>query len=276
MTEFPLPGGVTQSRKNSGDVKEVACRRHRMNRRAMSLAALPRRRLSDRFRPKDRCEGKPARSRGRGPPAKQPEYRLAREILPAANRRRISAYRALLSERHRRVVQSCGRARRPAAVWRWQWHWRFAHAGRISGPRESIAVAPFNRPDAVRRPACASSNGDDPAANRDLLQLQGASYFSGHEPNDPLVSPLFGDITGCSAFVTATAGRSAGLRTPTRAGRSARRRPASTYAAAGRGSVQVYRFFHSCRKTRQPRWRKCRPGRGEDCAATTQGPQAAE
>ena len=50
-------------------------------------------------------------------------------------------------------------------------------------------------------------NGDDPAANRDLLTFMGASYFQGHEPTDPLVSPLFGDLTGLPPlFVTATEG----------------------------------------------------------------------
>jgi salicylate hydroxylase len=50
-------------------------------------------------------------------------------------------------------------------------------------------------------------NGDDPAANRDLLTFMGASYFQGHEPTDPLVSPLFGDLTGLPPlFVTATQG----------------------------------------------------------------------
>ena len=48
-------------------------------------------------------------------------------------------------------------------------------------------------------------NGLDPAANRDLLTFMGASYFQGHDPTDPLVSPLFGDLTGLPPlFVTAT------------------------------------------------------------------------
>ena len=35
----------------------------------------------------------------------------------------------------------------------------------------------------------------------------GASYFQGHEPTDPLVSPLFGDLAGLPPlFVTATEG----------------------------------------------------------------------
>ena len=34
-----------------------------------------------------------------------------------------------------------------------------------------------------------------------------ASYFQGHEPTDPLVSPLFGDLSGLPPlFLTATAG----------------------------------------------------------------------
>jgi salicylate hydroxylase len=50
-------------------------------------------------------------------------------------------------------------------------------------------------------------NGDDPAANRDLLTFMGASYFQGHEPTDPLVSPLFGDLSGLPPlFVTASEG----------------------------------------------------------------------
>jgi salicylate hydroxylase len=35
----------------------------------------------------------------------------------------------------------------------------------------------------------------------------GASYFQGHEPTDPLVSPLFGDLAGLPPlFVTASQG----------------------------------------------------------------------
>lgn len=37
-------------------------------------------------------------------------------------------------------------------------------------------------------------HGKDPAANREMLSYLAASYFQGHEPTDPLVSPLFGDF----------------------------------------------------------------------------------
>ena len=39
-------------------------------------------------------------------------------------------------------------------------------------------------------------HGDDPAANIDLLAYFAASYFQGHEPTDPMVSPLFDSLKG--------------------------------------------------------------------------------
>nr|WP_047308545.1 alpha/beta hydrolase fold domain-containing protein [Rhodopseudomonas palustris] len=49
--------------------------------------------------------------------------------------------------------------------------------------------------------------GDDPAANRDMLTYLGASYFQGHEPTDPLVSPLYGDLSGLPPiYLTASEG----------------------------------------------------------------------
>ena len=45
-------------------------------------------------------------------------------------------------------------------------------------------------------PSLTRFHGDDPAANRDLLSYLAASYFQGHEPTDPLVSPLYGDLRG--------------------------------------------------------------------------------
>src|SRR4029077_3057211 len=69
-----------------------------------------------------------------------------------------------------------------------------------------LAVAPF--PDlTLSGESVRAFNGDDPAANRDLLTFMGASYFQGHEPTDPLVSPLFGDFAGLPPlFVTASQG----------------------------------------------------------------------
>jgi salicylate hydroxylase len=73
-------------------------------------------------------------------------------------------------------------------------------------PAAILAVAPFTDLT-MSGPSVRAFNGDDPAANRDLLTFMGASYFQGHEPTDPLVSPLFGDLSGLPPlFVTATEG----------------------------------------------------------------------
>jgi salicylate hydroxylase len=73
-------------------------------------------------------------------------------------------------------------------------------------PAAIFAAAPFVDLT-LSGPSMRNFNGDDPAANRDLLTFMGASYFQGHEPTDPLVSPLFGDLAGLPPlFVTASHG----------------------------------------------------------------------
>ncbi len=73
-------------------------------------------------------------------------------------------------------------------------------------PAGVIAVCPFS--DLTLSGASVYAHaGDDPAANRDSLAFLAASYFQGHEPTDPLVSPLFGNFTGLPPmFVTASEG----------------------------------------------------------------------
>src|ERR1700736_5793314 len=73
-------------------------------------------------------------------------------------------------------------------------------------PAAIFAAAPFSDLT-LSGPSVRAFNGDDPAAHRDLLTFMGASYFQGHEPTDPLVSPLFGDLAGLPPlFVTASHG----------------------------------------------------------------------
>lgn len=73
-------------------------------------------------------------------------------------------------------------------------------------PAGIIGVCPFVDLT-LRGPSVAEFSGDDPAANRDVLAYLGASYFQGHEPTDPLVSPLYGDLSGLPAmFLTASEG----------------------------------------------------------------------
>ncbi|MCY1286212.1 Kynurenine 3-monooxygenase [compost metagenome] len=73
-------------------------------------------------------------------------------------------------------------------------------------PAGIFAVCPFTDL-ALTGPTIAAFSGDDPAANRDSLAYMAASYFQGHEPTDPLVSPLYGDLRGLPPlFLTAVQG----------------------------------------------------------------------
>jgi salicylate hydroxylase len=73
-------------------------------------------------------------------------------------------------------------------------------------PAGIAAVCPF-ADLTLSGPTVREHSGDDPAANRDLLTFMAASYFQGHEPSDPMISPLFGDFRNLPPiFLTATEG----------------------------------------------------------------------
>ena len=73
-------------------------------------------------------------------------------------------------------------------------------------PAGIAAVCPF-ADLTLSGPTVREHSGDDPAANRDLLTFMAASYFQGHEPTDPMISPLFGDFRHLPPiFLTATEG----------------------------------------------------------------------
>lgn len=61
-------------------------------------------------------------------------------------------------------------------------------------PAGVIAICPFTDLT-LSGPSVRLHSGDDPASHRDSLTQLAASYFQGHEPTDPMVSPLFGDLT---------------------------------------------------------------------------------
>jgi salicylate hydroxylase len=48
----------------------------------------------------------------------------------------------------------------------------------------------------VSGPTIDEHEGHDPAAHRNSLTFFAGSYFQGHDPEDPMVSPLFGDFSG--------------------------------------------------------------------------------
>jgi salicylate hydroxylase len=76
----------------------------------------------------------------------------------------------------------------------------------LAPPAGILAVCPFTDLT-LSGPSIEANSGDDPASHRDSLAQLGASYFQGHEPTDPMVSPYFGDL-GClpPIFLTAAEG----------------------------------------------------------------------
>ena len=116
-------------------------------------------------------------------------------------------------------------------------------------PAAILSVAPF-ADLTLSGPTIRAFNGDDPAANRDLLTFMGASYFQAHEPTDPLVSPLFGDLTGLPPlFVTASQGEVL-LSDATRLAERAERAGLDVTLRIVEDSVHVYPIFPFLPETR--------------------------
>lgn len=169
------------------------------------------------------------------------EYRLAPEHpYPAAIDDAICAYRALLARGipASSILVSGESAGGGLAV-------ALVLALRTAGdplPAAILAVAPFTDLT-VSGPSARAFNGDDPAANRDLLKFMGASYFQGHEPTDPLVSPLYGDLTGLPPlFVTASEGEVL-LSDTTRLAERAEKAGVDVTLRLVEDSVHVYTIF---------------------------------
>lgn len=116
-------------------------------------------------------------------------------------------------------------------------------------PAGILAVCPF-ADLTLSGPSLQAFNGDDPAANRDLLTFMGASYFQDHEPRDPLVSPLFGDLSGLPPlFLTASEGEVL-LSDTTRLAERARQAGVDVTLRLAEDSVHVYTLFPFLPETR--------------------------
>jgi salicylate hydroxylase len=109
-------------------------------------------------------------------------------------------------------------------------------------PAGIIGVCPFVDLT-LRGPSVAKFAGDDPAANKDMLAYLGASYFQGHEPTDPLVSPLHGDLAGLPPmFLTASDGEVL-LSDTTRLVERAQKAGVDVTSRIVEDSVHVYTIF---------------------------------
>jgi salicylate hydroxylase len=176
------------------------------------------------------------------------DYRLAPEHpYPAAIDDAVVAYRALLARGvpASSIMVSGESAGGGLAV-------ALVLALRNSGdplPAAILSVAPF-ADLTLSGPSVREFNGNDPAANRDLLTFMGASYFQGHEPTDPLVSPLFGDLKGLPPlFVTASQGEVL-LSDTTRLAERAERAGVDVTLRVVEDSVHVYTIFPFLPETR--------------------------
>lgn len=169
------------------------------------------------------------------------DYRLAPEHpYPAAIDDALSAYRGLLAWgiAPSSILLSGESAGGGLAL-------ALAIALRTAGdplPAGVLCVAPF-ADLTLSAPSVRKFNGDDPAANRDLLTFMGASYFQGHEPTDPLVSPLFGDLSKLPPlYLTASQGEAL-LDDTTRLAEKAEKAGVDVTLRIVDDSVHVYTIF---------------------------------
>ena len=109
-------------------------------------------------------------------------------------------------------------------------------------PGGIIAAAPF-LDLTLSGPSVRKFSQEDPAANRDTLTFMGASYFQAHEPTDPMVSPLYGDLSGLPpVYITASEGEAL-VDDAKRFVEKARRQGVSVTARIIEDSVHVYPIF---------------------------------
>lgn len=131
------------------------------------------------------------------------DYRLGPEDpYPAALDDAVLAYRQLLAQGvdAKNVILSGESSGAGLAL-------AVALVARMAGdpmPKGVICVAPF-ADLTVSGETVAKFDGYDAAANPDTLRMMAEGYFQGHEPKDPLVSPVFADLAGMPPiYITAS------------------------------------------------------------------------
>ena len=177
------------------------------------------------------------------------DYRLAPEHpYPAAIDDALEAYRGLLASgvpAHRVLLSgesSGGGLALALAI-------AIRGAG-LAAPAGVFAICPFVDLT-LSGPSVQAHSGDDPAAHKDSLSLLAASYFQGHEPTDPLVSPLYGDLRGLPPVYLAATHGEVLLSDTTRFADKAQAHGVHTTLRLIEDSVHVFTLFPFLPETRQ-------------------------